>query len=69
MIILHATASGNPALRDPQTGCSFFIQELCKELKRPERQTISQESFTRIFGICYIQYVSDSLVSEDRKLC
>ena len=48
MIILHATASGNPALRDPNTGSSFFITELCEQLKKPERRTIVQESFTHI---------------------
>ena len=54
MIILHATASGNPALRDPQTGSSFFIEELCKQLKIPERRTIVQESSTLKFAICSI---------------
>ena len=48
MIILHATASGNPALRDPNTGSSFFITELCEQLQKPERRTIVQESFTHI---------------------
>ena len=48
MIILHANADGNPALRDPQTGTSFFIQELCRQLSRRERRTIYQESFTKI---------------------
>jgi len=34
MIILHATAEGNPALRNGKTGASFFIQELCQQLSR-----------------------------------
>ena len=48
MIILHANADGNPALRHPKTGTSFFIQELCQQLSRRERRTIFQESFTEI---------------------
>jgi len=48
MIILHATAKGNPAVRHPKTGTSFFIQELCRQLSRRERRTIYQESLTKI---------------------
>ena len=45
MAILFATASGNPALRyssGPLKGCSFFIEELCKQLNRQERRTLDQ---------------------------
>ena len=49
MIILHATASGNPALRDNRTRESFFIKELCDQLMIPERRTIIQERFTLMF--------------------
>ena len=48
MIILHATASGNPALRDPKTRSSIFITELCEQLRKPEKRTIVQESFALI---------------------
>ena len=50
MIILHANADGNPALRHPQTGTSFFIQELCRQLSRRERRTIYQESLIKILS-------------------
>ena len=49
MIILHATASGNPALRDPKTRSSIFITELCEQLRKPEKRTIVQESFALMF--------------------
>lgn len=42
MAILYATASGNPAIRDYQTGISSFIDELCKELKKKQKRTIQQ---------------------------
>ena len=51
MIILHATASGNPALRDPKTRSSIFITELCEQLRKQERRTILQESFTLMFQL------------------
>lgn len=43
MIILNATASGNPAIRNHQTGLSDFIDELCKQLERKQKRTINQE--------------------------
>ena len=42
MAVLYATASGNPALRDYQTGVSSFIDELCKELKKKQKRTINK---------------------------
>ena len=50
MIILHATASGNPALRDGQTGESFFIRELCDQLMVPDRRSINTERFILMFN-------------------
>ena len=50
MIILHATAEGNTAVRHPLTGTSYFIQELCQQLRRRERRTIYQESLTKILS-------------------
>ena len=50
MIILHATASGNPALRDGQTGESFFIKELCDQLMVPDRRSINTERFILMFN-------------------
>jgi len=49
LIILHATASGNPALRDGQTGESFFIRELCDQLMVPDRRSIITERFILMF--------------------
>ena len=43
MVILNATASGNPAIRDNQTGVSYFIEELCKQFERRQKRTINQE--------------------------
>ena len=43
MVILNATASGNPALRDNQTGVSYFIEELCNQFERRQKRTINQE--------------------------
>ena len=43
MVILNATAAGNPALRDYATGISSFISELCKELEKKQPRTIDQE--------------------------
>ena len=43
MVVLFATASGNPAIRDQETGLSSFIEELCKELRKNEKRTINQE--------------------------
>ena len=43
MVVLHATAAGNPALRDHETGISSFINELCKELQKKQPRTIDQE--------------------------
>ena len=50
LIILHATASGNPALRDGQTGESFFIKELCDQLMVPDRRSINTERFILMFN-------------------
>ena len=46
MIILFSTASGRLAIEDAKTRSSYFIKQLCEELKKPERRTIVQESFT-----------------------
>ena len=43
MAVLYATAAGNPALRDQETGISNFIEELCKELQKKKTRTIDQE--------------------------
>ena len=43
MAVLFATAAGNPALRDQETGISNFIEELCKELQKKKTRTIDQE--------------------------
>ena len=43
MVILNATASGNPAIRDNQTGVSYFIEELCDQFERRQKRTINQE--------------------------
>ena len=43
MVILNATASGNPAIRDNQTGVSHFIEELCNQFERRQKRTINQE--------------------------
>ena len=42
MVVLYATAPGNPALRDQETGKSRFIEEFCKELQKKESRTINQ---------------------------
>ena len=42
LVILHATAFGNVALRDENTG-SIFIQKLCEELKIQKNRTIYQD--------------------------
>ena len=44
MVVLYATAPGNPALRDQETGISRFIEEFCKELQKRQSQTINQVS-------------------------
>ena len=44
MIILHATAEGNYAIRNRETGTSYFIQELCEQLRIQKRRTIYEES-------------------------
>ena len=42
-VILHATATGNPALRDNKTGTSSFIYELCKEFEKKEPRSIYKD--------------------------
>ena len=42
LVVLYATAAGNPALRDQETGISKFIEEFCKELQMRETRTINQ---------------------------
>ena len=44
MVILNATASGNPAIRNNQSGVSDFIEELCRQLERKRTRTINQEN-------------------------
>ena len=48
MVILNATASGNPAIRDNQTGVSYFIEELCNQFERRQKRTINQEMKKKI---------------------
>ena len=43
MVLLYATAAGNPAIRDYQTGISDFIEELCEEFQKNKKRTIDQE--------------------------
>ena len=43
LVVLNATASGNPAIRDSVTGESSFIAKLCEELEVRRQRTINQE--------------------------
>ena len=43
MVVLFATASGNPAIRNQETGISFFIEELCNEFQKEQTRTVNQE--------------------------
>lgn len=43
LVVLNATASGNPAVRDSRTGESSFIEKLCEELEVRQQRTINQE--------------------------
>ena len=43
LVVLNATASGNPAIRDPLTGESSFIKKLCEEFEVRQQRTINQE--------------------------
>ena len=42
LVILYATAFGNTALRNRNTG-SWFIQKFCEEMKTQKNRTIYQD--------------------------